>query len=103
MCDTKIRYRCDWPRLLREEVASVSARGLKNKLIEVVLVHSGYRVSIDTALFIWSRVPETTLPLETTLRSVYMELRVVTAVPSSTLVSLETASQVTYSTKWRAP
>ena len=26
------------------------------------------------ALFIWSRVPETTLPLETTLRSVYMEL-----------------------------
>ena len=55
------------------------------------------------ALFIWSRVPETTLPLETTLRTVYMELRVVTAVPSSTLVSLETASQVTYSTKWRAP
>ena len=47
--------------------------------------------------------PETTLPLETTLRSVYMELRVVTAVPSSTLVSLETAKQVTYSTKWRAP
>ena len=27
---------------------------------------------------------------------------VVTAVPSSTLVSLETARQVTYSTKWRA-
>ena len=26
------------------------------------------------ALFIWSRVPETTLPLETTLRNVYMEL-----------------------------
>ena len=26
------------------------------------------------ALFIWSRVPEATLPLETTLRSVYMEL-----------------------------
>ena len=26
------------------------------------------------ALFIWSRVPETTLPLETTLQSVYMEL-----------------------------
>ena len=26
------------------------------------------------ALFIWSRVPETTLPLETTLRSIYMEL-----------------------------
>ena len=26
------------------------------------------------ALFICSRVPETTLPLETTLRSVYMEL-----------------------------
>ena len=55
------------------------------------------------ALFIWSRVPETTLPLETTLRSVYMELRVVTAVPSSTLVSLETAKQVTYSAKWRTP
>ena len=29
-------------------------------------------------------------------------LRVVTAVPSSTLVSRETARQVTYSTKWRA-
>ena len=42
-------------------------------------------------------------PLETTLRSVYMELWVVTAVPSSTLVSLETARQVTHSTKWRAP
>ena len=28
---------------------------------------------------------------------------VVTAVPSSTLVSLETARQVTYWTKWRAP
>ena len=52
MCDTKIRYRCDWPRLLREEVASVSARGLKN--IEVVLVHSGYRVSIDTNTFFLS-------------------------------------------------
>ena len=26
------------------------------------------------ALFIWSRAPETTLPLETTLRNVYMEL-----------------------------
>ena len=46
------------------------------------------------ALFIWSRVPETTLPLETTLRSVYMELWVVTDVPSSTLVSIETAGQV---------
>ena len=32
-----------------------------------------------------------------------MELWVVTAVPSSTLVSLETARQVTYSTKWWAP
>ena len=62
-----------------------------------------YRRQQAQALFIWSRVPETTLPLETTLRSVYMELRVVTAVPSSTLVSLETAKQVTYSTKWRAP
>ena len=55
------------------------------------------------ALFIWSRVPETTLPLETTLRSIYMELRVVKVVPSSTLVSRETARQVTYWTKWRAP
>ena len=55
------------------------------------------------ALFIWSRVPETTLPLETTLRSVYMELRVVTAAPSGTLVSLETTRQVTYWTKWRTP
>ena len=51
----------------------------------------------------WSRVPETTLPLETTLRSVYMELWVVTAIPSSTLVSLETARKVTYWTKWWAP
>ena len=62
-----------------------------------------FRPGAGKALFIWSRVPETTLPLETTLRSVYMELRVVTAVPSSTLVSLETAKQVTYWTKWRAP
>ena len=60
-------------------------------------------LSLSKALFIWSRVPETTLPLETTLRSVYMELWVVTVVPSSTLVSRETARQVTYWTKWRAP
>ena len=35
------------------------------------------------AIVIWYRVPETTLPLETTLRNVYLELWVVTAVPSS--------------------
>ena len=46
-------------------------------------------------------VPETTLPLESTLRSIYMELRVVTAAPSSTPVSLRTARQVTYRTKSR--
>ena len=33
-----------------------------------------FKSSLNKALFIWSRVPETTLPLETTLRSVYMEL-----------------------------
>lgn len=35
------------------------------------------------AIVIWYRVPETTLPLETTLWNVYLELWVVTAVPSS--------------------
>ena len=33
-----------------------------------------FRPPPTEALFLWSRVPETTLPLETTLRSVYMEL-----------------------------
>ena len=38
---------------------------------EYVKVKSHYE---PKTLFIWSRVRETTLPLETTLRSVYMEL-----------------------------
>ena len=52
---------------------------------------------VSGPIYMWSRVPETTL------QNIYMELCFVTAVPSITLVSLETVREVTYWTKWRAP
>ena len=39
-----------------------------------IFLHGSIDICVFKALFIWSRVPETTLPLEITLRSVYMEL-----------------------------